>query len=206
MEQNGRTFIDYYELMQISPKAQPETIQRVYRILAGRCHPDNPHTGDVERFLRLKEAFEVLNHPDRRAAYDEEYVVQQTLPVEVFNMQDFATGIDGESNRRMGLLCLLYHRRRVNPDEPSLSLLQLEKMMVSAREHLVFTVWYLKDKGFLRQTEDSGYAITSAGVDHVEQGLPKNRLLYRLLKEAEDGSVRFAPQAPFNPDVKAVAQ
>ena len=206
MEQNGSTIIDYYELMQISPKAQPETIQRVYRILAGRCHPDNPHTGDVERFLRLKEAFEVLNHPDRRAAYDEEYVVQQTLPVEVFNMQDFATGIDGESNRRMGLLCLLYHRRRVNPDEPSLSLLQLEKMMISAREHLVFTVWYLKDKGFLRQTEDSGYAITSAGVDHVEQGLPKNRLLYRLLKEAEDGSVRFAPQSPYNPDVKAVAQ
>ena len=77
--------------------------------------------------------------------------VQQSLPVEVFNMQDFATGIDGESNRRMGLLCLLYHRRRVNPDEPGLSLLQLEKMMVSAREHLVFTVWYLKDKGFLRQ-------------------------------------------------------
>ena len=206
MEQNGRTFIDYYELMQISPKAQQETIQRVYRILAGRCHPDNPHTGDVERFLRLKEAFEVLNHPDRRAAYDEEYVVQQALPVEVFNMQDFATGIDGESNRRMGLLCLLYHRRRVNPDEPSLSLLQLEKMMISAREHLVFTVWYLKDKGFLRQTEDSGYAITSAGVDHVEQGLPKNRLLYRLLKEAEDGSVRFAPQSPYNPDAKAVAQ
>jgi hypothetical protein len=73
--------------------------------------------------------------------------------------------------------------------------------MTSAREHLVFTVWYLKDKGYLRQTEDSSYAITSSGIDHVEQGLPKNRLLYRLLKEAEEGSVRFAPQAPFQPDV-----
>jgi hypothetical protein len=52
----------------------------------------------------------------------------------------------------------------------------------------------------VRQTEDSGYAITSAGVDHVEQGLPRNRLLYRLLKEAEDGSVRFAPETPFGPD------
>jgi curved DNA-binding protein CbpA len=198
-QQQGATFIDYYELMQISPKAQPETIQRVYRILAGRCHPDNPHTGDVERFLRLKQAYEVLINPERRAAYDEEYNVQQTLPVEVFNMQDFATGIDGESNRRMGLLCLLYHRRRVNPDEPGLSLLQLENMMVSPREHLLFTVWYLKDKGYVRQTEDSGYAITSSGVDHVEQGLPRNRLLYRLLKEAEDGSVRFAPESPFTP-------
>ena len=206
METAGRTFIDYYELMQISPKAQPETIQRVYRILASRCHPDNPHTGDVERFLRLKQAYEVLNHPERRAAFDEEYIVQQSLPVEVFNMQDFATGIDGESNRRMGLLCLLYHRRRVNPDEPGLSLLQLENMMVSAREHLLFTVWYLRDKGHVRQTEDSGYAITAAGVDHVEQGLPKNRLLYRLLKEAEDGSVRFAPEAPVTPsELQAVS-
>jgi curved DNA-binding protein CbpA len=193
----GDAFLDYYELMQISPKAEPETIQRVYRILAGRCHPDNPLTGDMERFLRLSQAYEVLSSPVARARYDEEYKVQQTLPVGIFNLQDFATGIDGEANRRMGLMCLLYHRRRVNPEEPGLSLLELEKLMVSAREHLLFTVWYLKDKGFLRQTEDSSYAITSAGVDQVEQGLPRNRLLYRLLKEAEDGSVRFAPDASF---------
>jgi curved DNA-binding protein len=196
MEQADATFLDYYELMQISPKAEAETIQRVYRILAGRCHPDNPATGDMERFLRLNQAYEVLNSPESRARYDEDYNVHQTLPVQVFNLQDFATGIDGEANRRMGLLCLLYHRRRVNPEEPGLSLLQLENMMVSAREHLVFTVWYLRDKGHLRQTEDSSYAITSAGVDQVEQGLPRNRILYRLLKQAEDGSVRSSPDAP----------
>ena len=199
-----RREIDYYELLQISPKAQPETIQRVFRILAGRCHPDNPHTGDPERFLKLKKASEVLNNPERRAAYDEEYNLQQSLPVDVFNMQEFATGIDGESNRRMGLLCLLYHRRRVNPDEPGLSMLQLENMMISAREHLLFTVWYLKDKEFVRQTEDSGYAITSSGVDHVEEGLPRNRLLYRLLKEAEDGAVRSAPPSPIDPEETGV--
>ena len=177
-------FVDYYELMQISPKAEPETIQRVYRILAGRCHPDNPKTGDMERFLRLAEAYRVLGNPESRAAYDAEYDIRQTQPLEIFDLQDFATGIDGESNRRMGLLCLLYHSRRVNQDDPGLSLLELETKMTSAREHLVFTVWYLKDKGYLRQTEDSSYAITSAGVDHVEQRLPKNRILYRLLKRS----------------------
>jgi curved DNA-binding protein CbpA len=190
-------FPDYYELMQISSKAEQETIQRVYRILASRCHPDNPQTGDMERFLRLSEAYKVLSCPEKREEYDVEYKGHQARPLEVFNMQDFATGIDGESNRRMGLLCLLYHRRRINPDDPGLSLLQLEKMMLSAREHLIFTVWYLKDKGYVRQTEDSSYAITSAGVDHVEQGLPKNRVLYKLLKETEDGSVRFSSQTPF---------
>jgi curved DNA-binding protein len=201
MSQGGTIFVDHYELMQISPKAEPETIQRVYRILAGRCHPDNPKTGDMERFLKLGEAWRVLGNPESRSAYDAEYSLRQTQPLEVFDLQDFATGIDGESNRRMGLLCLLYHSRRINQDDPGLSLLELEKKMISAREHLVFTVWYLKDKGLVRQTEDSSYAITSAGIDHVEQGLPKNRLLYRLLKEAEEGSVRFAPQAPFQPDI-----
>jgi hypothetical protein len=43
------------------------------------------------------------------------------------DLQDFATGIDGEANRRMGLLRLLYHSRRINQDDPGLSLLQLEK-------------------------------------------------------------------------------
>lgn len=190
-------FIDHYELMQISPKAEPETIQRVYRILAGRCHPDNPNTGDMERFLRLGEAYRVLSDPAERALYDAEYNIRKTQPLEVFDLQDFATGVDGESNRRMGLLCLLYHSRRLNQDDPGLSLLALEKKMTSAREHLVFTVWYLKDKGYVRQTEDSSYAITSAGVDYVEEHLPKNRLLYRLLKEAEEGAVRYAAPTVF---------
>jgi curved DNA-binding protein len=199
MEDTNTARVDYYELLQISPKAEPETIQRVYRILASRCHPDNPHTGDVERFLRLNEAYQVLSNPETRAQHDEECKGRYAQPLEVFDMQDFATGVDGEANRRMGLLCLLYHRRRINPEEPGLSLLDLEKMMSSAREHLVFTVWYLKDKGYVRQTEDSSYAITSAGIDHVEESLPKNRVLYRLLKEAEDGSVRYSPFAQFVP-------
>ena len=37
---------DYYELLQISPNAEPETIHRVYRLLAQRFHPDNGQTGD----------------------------------------------------------------------------------------------------------------------------------------------------------------
>ena len=42
---------DYYEFLQISPNAEPATIHRVYRFLAGRLHPDIPGTGDAEKFL-----------------------------------------------------------------------------------------------------------------------------------------------------------
>jgi hypothetical protein len=72
-EQAGSTrpdTLDCYEVMQLSPNADAETISRVYRILASRYHPDNAETGDSEKFIRLCEAHEVLSDPAKRARYD----------------------------------------------------------------------------------------------------------------------------------------
>ena len=38
--------MDYYEILQVSDSAEPETINRVYRIFAQRYHPDNQETGN----------------------------------------------------------------------------------------------------------------------------------------------------------------
>ena len=38
--------VDYYETLQISKNADQETVQRVFRLLAQRFHPDNLETGD----------------------------------------------------------------------------------------------------------------------------------------------------------------
>ena len=64
------TFTDYYETLQVSVNADPDTIHRLYRILAQRFHPDNQATGDAEQFRCLNEAYEVLSDPARRAQYD----------------------------------------------------------------------------------------------------------------------------------------
>ena len=40
--------LDYYEIMQLSPNADTETVHRVYRLLAQRYHPDNTDTGHAE--------------------------------------------------------------------------------------------------------------------------------------------------------------
>ena len=50
--------VDHYETMQISANAEPETIHRVYRLLAQRYHPDNKDTGNATRFRALNEAYE----------------------------------------------------------------------------------------------------------------------------------------------------
>ncbi len=188
MPDNG--FTDYYELLQISPNAEIETIQRVYKMLAARHHPDNTETGDLDKFLALKRAFETLSNPPLRAEYDAIYQQRNTEPIELFELKEFSLGVEGESNRRMGILCLLYNRRRSNPDDPGMSLLEFESMMSVPREHLMFTMWYLREHNYVRQDEASDFVITGEGVDYVEKNLPTNKLLFRLLKAAESGSTR----------------
>lgn len=183
-------FIDYYELMQISPNAEFETIQRVYRMLAARWHPDNPETGDADKFHMLQTAHNVLAKAESRATYDLHRQTQKLKPLSVFLSKDFAIGIDGEANRRLGLLCLLYNRRRSAPDEPGVSLLDVESLMAVPREHLIFTLWYLGEKSCVRRDEQSNYVITAEGIDYVESNLSSNEVLHKLLKAAESGESR----------------
>src|SRR6478752_2842250 len=101
---------DYYEFLQISPSAEPDTIHRVYRFLAARYHPDNHETGDKERFYKLTKAYEILSDPDRRAAYDAGRSADEPAPLSTWI--DFMDNLDGELNRRLAVLAILYAQRR----------------------------------------------------------------------------------------------
>ena len=65
MTENG--FIDHYEILQISPNAEAETVQRVYRMLASRYHPDNKETGSEAQLRVIREAYRVLSDSALRA-------------------------------------------------------------------------------------------------------------------------------------------
>jgi hypothetical protein len=175
-------FIDYYEVLQISPKADLETIHRVFRMQAARYHPDNTQSGNAERFLLLSRIYQTLVDPKKREQYDVRRRMREPGSIPVFGLAEFVAGIEGEVNRRLGVLCLLYKRRRSNPDHPALSLLQLEFLMEFPREHLMFTVNYLREKDSIRIVENSDYQITAAGIDTLEAGVRGKQIFQHLLE------------------------
>ncbi len=178
---------DYYEVLQISRNADPETIHRVYRIMVARFHPDNPRTGDPDRFQLLRRAYHVLSDPARRGDYDRSFVWAETHTLPIFELKEFVDGVDGEKNRRLGILSLLYHRRRLNEQKPGVSVLDLEHRMGFPREYLNFTLWYLKSKGFVRFEDNSDYGVTVEGVDYLEANSIQNTIIRELLEAGTKG-------------------
>ena len=172
--------VDYYETLQINANAEPETIHRVYRLLAQRVHPDNQQTGNEERFRTLTEAYEVLSDPARRAQYD---ALHQHFWRERWKIME-ASGAEGdvrtEQVARLTLLELLYTRRRTDPQQPAMSVLDIEAVIGRPREHLEFSIWFLTQKKFIQRGDDSALTITVDGVEYLENnidGVTQSRLL-----------------------------
>lgn len=193
---------DYYEFLQISPHADADTIHRVYRFLAARFHPDNPESGDADLFHLVRTAYEALSDPERRAEYDQKRKLEPEEVVPLSTSIDFMDDIEGELNRRVGLLAVLYHRRRTKPDMPEVPLVELETHMGFPRDYLDFTIWYLVKKGYITRADNATFALTADGVDFVETQRGKLPVLNKLLtsgaKPAEEGT--RTPKISWVPD------
>ncbi len=190
--------LNHYEFLQISPNAEQDTIHRVFRFLAARLHPDNPETGDSDKFFQLKQAYDVLSDPQTRAAYDRACETGMPEPDPLSASVDFMDNIDGELNRRLAVLALLYIRRRMSPENPEVSLFEVEARMGFPRDYLEFTLWYLQKKGYISRADNASFTLMAEGVDFVESQRLSIPVLNKLLT---DGAGLAAP--PPDPGIPA---
>lgn len=180
-EETPGTFRDHYETLQLSPNADADTVERVFRMLVKRYHPDNQASGNVERFNEVVDAHRVLSNPEARAAYDVKYDEYRGTVVNVFEDASATDSFDTDRRLFDGVLSLLYVARRRDPHNGGLGILQIERLLGCPSEHLEFHLWYLRQKGWLERLDSGLFAITAAGVDRMVEGdsmlLRRDRLL-----------------------------
>ena len=164
------TSTDYYEVLQISPNAEPSTIQRVYRLLAQRYHPDNLETGNAAKFRLIAEAYSVLSDPDARVKYDVAHRDRQQDRWRLISLASAVAGSSADDKMvRVTVLDLLCTQRRVNPNSPASSQGEIEKLTGIPIEHLEFCTWYLIQKRLIQRSDSSRFVITAEGVDYLDE-------------------------------------
>jgi hypothetical protein len=72
-------FVDYYDVLQVSPRADADVIEKAYRVLISKHHPDTG--GDTRLAQRLNEAHDVIGNPTKRADYDRDWARHQNQTV-----------------------------------------------------------------------------------------------------------------------------
>jgi len=174
--------VDYYEVLQVSTSAEPETIIRVYRLLAQRFHPDNQQTGNESRFREILEAYTVLSDPEKRARYD---VVYQQQRQERWRLVSIGAQVENDFEMeqvvRLTVLEALYAKRRLEATNPGIFWREFEGLTGRPREHLEFTIWYLQQKKFVTVDDKSRLLLTVDGAEYLEQSYRTN-LQQKLLR------------------------
>ena len=79
---------DYYSILGVDKHASQEDIQKAFRVLAHKYHPDK-QGGDVEKFKEVNEAYQVLGDQQKRAQYDATSDPLRGSGFEGFDFKDF---------------------------------------------------------------------------------------------------------------------
>jgi DnaJ-domain-containing protein 1 len=167
-ERAGGQSVDHYEVLMVSPNADPDTIHRVYRMLAQRYHPDNPDSGNEDAFKELLDSYRVLSDPEQRAAFDAQRLARQQQRFRLLAEPEGDGTAGSEKHKRQIILSLLYRQRLREPDHPYLTIRDLEDLLGYPRDHLQVSLWFLKEKQFLTRSDNGRYSITADGFEHAE--------------------------------------
>ena len=186
-------FVDYYELLQLSPNADADTVEHSFRYFAKKFHPDNCKSADTDRFRQIVEAHLLLSDPETRAGYDVKYQDYWNRKWRIASEASDSAAFSEDQVTRERLLSLLYVQRRRNLNSPGMGGYEIARLICTPIELVEFHLWYLKAKGWVERLDTGLLAITATGVDQVEQGhllLNPDHLLEARIPAREDAEKR----------------
>ena len=115
---------NYYEILEVDKNASEEVIEKAYKTLAKKYHPDLQNNSDCQDKMRqINEAYEILSNDFKRREYDEK-IKRQSVSIEEYNR------IIQENNRLKKDL-----KRVVNQREMSQNQGRLEEMSIMQRHY-----------------------------------------------------------------------
>ncbi len=188
-------FQDHYTILGVDPKANSEAIQTAYAKLAERYRPDNPDTGNPEKFESINQAFEVLCDASLRAEFDKIKGIDQDDGNPKFSGLDFFDALGRQTGLRAALLSVLYDRRQKKPYRPAMSMRHLDGMLAASIDEMSFAIWYLKQRGLVQSDDKSNLQITVQGMDFLEDKRPEPEMVLPFIKPAALGGPSAASPA-----------
>ena len=165
-----KPFVNYYDVLEVNPKASADTIERVFRFLAKQSHPDHSDEPDMKKFTAIVEAYDTLKDPELRAAFDIEIENQKEQTEDLISQTDC---LDEDAENRHKMLSLFYAKRRQSMKSPGIGAAALEDLMGVSMDVAEFYLWYFRSKNLIDREENGMLAITAEGVDKIEATLEK---------------------------------
>ena len=76
---------NYYEILEVDKNASEEVIEKAYKTLAKKYHPDLQNNSNCQDKMRqINEAYEILSNDFKRREYDEK-IKRQSVSIEEYN-------------------------------------------------------------------------------------------------------------------------
>ena len=190
----SQPFVDYYRILQVSPRCDSKKLETAYRRLAKAYHPDHAATADGARFSEVVEAYKILRNAEFRSEYDILYKANTNYEDEAAHVFDEVSIeeqnalTDAEAHEK--ILLTLYKKRRENAQNPGVLAFYIKEALHCSDEIFEFHAWYLKAKGYIERTEQNELAITVEGIDHVISVSRTSMAAQKLIAQSDTPKAR----------------
>lgn len=116
---------NYYDILQINRNASPEIIEKAYKVLAKKYHPDlqpEDNKKQAETILKeINEAYEVLSNSEKKATYDAMLLEKEQDASKTFKEESTASSYDSIPYEAYGKEELFRHQQEQLQREQNLA-------------------------------------------------------------------------------------